>query len=580
MIRFLIPLCLLVSSPAFACGGLFCQQPQLPVDQSSEDILFTVDEEAGIVRAEIRISYEGDAAGFSWILPVPSMPEVRVGRDAVFRALRSVTDVRFDVDTQFSNCTATVEGGGGGGGAGSALVDFGVQVTAGSTGPYDYVILSAHDAETLVEWLGDNEYFVPPNSVPLMDHYLAQDMLFIAVKLTAGAGTNDIAPIILEYESEEPCVPLVLTSIAARPNMPIRVWVAGPGAAIPANWFQVEPNWARLNWEAPSRDGSSNGQLSYSTLIEGAINRAEGHGFHTEYRNSTAEAASLLLDWGSDVNQLKSARTAADLVRILIRLPATTALSSCWGCDAIDLGLVRVLQEALPNAPPMIDRDTGQTLIPLVMDGHDLDRFLGQRHDLHYAIEILDDRIFLPLRQTGKALSQRQTLTRLVTIVSPQEMTRDPIFDFRPDQPDVSPIREATVYWGCEAGQRVVQLPDGSVFQVPPNGTTQPWQQTEPLAREVYLESPDRLSFRVKAEDRAWADDQLGMLKAAAIIDALEEAAPYAPQQHAKIPVEFTGAGSVEGQGCRSSQAPMGPAPLVVFAGLAFAIARRCTSAP
>ena len=84
-------------SDADACGGFFCNTGQ-PVNQVGEHILFAIEE--GVVTAHIQIQYQGPAERFSWVLPLPSLPELGVGTDELFTQLRSRTDPQFRIDWQ------------------------------------------------------------------------------------------------------------------------------------------------------------------------------------------------------------------------------------------------------------------------------------------------------------------------------------------------------------------------------------------------------------------------------------------------------------------------------------------------
>ena len=70
---------------AKACGGFFCSLQQ-PVDQAAERILFT--KEGNEMVTHVQIQYTGPSENFSWILPVPSVPELGVGSDVLFQNLR------------------------------------------------------------------------------------------------------------------------------------------------------------------------------------------------------------------------------------------------------------------------------------------------------------------------------------------------------------------------------------------------------------------------------------------------------------------------------------------------------------
>src|SRR5258708_3982687 len=93
-----------VSRRAEACGGTFCDNgPRaMPVNQTGENILFVMT--AGMVEAHIQIQYKGEAAKFSWILPVQALPEVEVGAEALFGRLLQATVPTFGTTTQYDFC--------------------------------------------------------------------------------------------------------------------------------------------------------------------------------------------------------------------------------------------------------------------------------------------------------------------------------------------------------------------------------------------------------------------------------------------------------------------------------------------
>src|SRR5258708_1218223 len=131
--RPLLLLALLLASwaaarPASACGGTFCDTgPRaMPVDQKGENVLFVVSQ--GQVEAHIQIQYKGDAARFAWVLPLPAIPEIEVGSEALFQNLLAATVPRFSVNAIGCGNSGLVIGGGGraatvdGGGGGTTVV--------------------------------------------------------------------------------------------------------------------------------------------------------------------------------------------------------------------------------------------------------------------------------------------------------------------------------------------------------------------------------------------------------------------------------------------------------------------------
>src|SRR5688572_6239528 len=82
------------AEPAAACGGFFCSNISQPVAQAGEQIAFSIEED-GTVTAVIRITWSGPAESFAWIVPVPQVPEIATGSDAIFDALWNATAVTF-----------------------------------------------------------------------------------------------------------------------------------------------------------------------------------------------------------------------------------------------------------------------------------------------------------------------------------------------------------------------------------------------------------------------------------------------------------------------------------------------------
>src|SRR3954469_9418180 len=81
-----------------ACGGFFCNRPNVPTDlpvaQTGENVLFAMDPTpSGLYRLEahIQIFYTGPANRFSWVVPVDALPTLDVGSNAVFNALDLAT---------------------------------------------------------------------------------------------------------------------------------------------------------------------------------------------------------------------------------------------------------------------------------------------------------------------------------------------------------------------------------------------------------------------------------------------------------------------------------------------------------
>ena len=81
----MLSLLLLMTTPADACGGFFCDNAQ-PVLQNAERIVFGI-EDGGNVEMHVQIAYEGPSEDFAWIVPTPAEPELFVTTSALFTQL-------------------------------------------------------------------------------------------------------------------------------------------------------------------------------------------------------------------------------------------------------------------------------------------------------------------------------------------------------------------------------------------------------------------------------------------------------------------------------------------------------------
>src|SRR3990167_1273624 len=95
------------SQTAQACGCFAPPDPTVPIVQAGERILFSVKD--GVVNAHIQIQYAGDAKDFGWLLPLPSVPTMKLGTEELFTQLINTTQPRYFVNTTF---TGSCSGGG------------------------------------------------------------------------------------------------------------------------------------------------------------------------------------------------------------------------------------------------------------------------------------------------------------------------------------------------------------------------------------------------------------------------------------------------------------------------------------
>ncbi len=463
----------LAPTEAEACGGFFCFTQ--PIDQSKERIIFAIDEDAGTVDVHVQIFYAGDAEKFSWIVPVPAVPEVKLSTDALFAQLAWQTQPSYYLNWEERGTCSWERGGGWYYGpetddanapsAGGGNEDGGVEVLAsGKTGPFDWVVVGATDAKELVLWLGDPDgdpgtadgYTIPSQITPKLAPYLADGAKFIAFKLESGASAGDISPIHLQYASTKASIPIVLTSIAATPDMRLEPYVFATKRAVPENYLHVQVNEAAVNW-------LDNGQ-NYESVITQAANEAGGQAFATDFFGPTTPFRNQLFSEGRfDLDLLRAASTPVAFVEQL--------LNQGFPRDAVMQNLLRT---HIPMPSELVDRGTSEQEFYNCL-GCFTEELADFDFDPDAFVEDLEERVVEPLRNAEALFHDYSHLTRLTSSMSPDEMTADPLFVLNADMVEpVSNIHQATLVIDCGEGTewveapRWIELSDGRIVEVPP----------------------------------------------------------------------------------------------------------------
>ena len=283
---------LLAPAAALACGGFFCNATAAilqPVEQNAERILFEINGD-GTITTVVEISFSGEPEDFSWVVPVPDVPELSVAPASAMLLLDDATSPT--IVSQPTRCDergygCNVAGGAGIGfgcadmsirGEDSANYDGGVDVIElPQTGPYLSEVVSSTDASALVDWLNDNGYLITEAMEPFVADYVAQGQSFLAMKLASDAGTSDVAPISMRYTADAPSIPLVLTAVSAEPDMGVMVFVAGTERYQAANWANV------LVDPRDVQGDPFTGSTNYYPLVSWLVDQVGGRAMVTEY---------------------------------------------------------------------------------------------------------------------------------------------------------------------------------------------------------------------------------------------------------------------------------------------------------
>ncbi|MCH8147790.1 MAG: DUF2330 domain-containing protein [Planctomycetes bacterium] len=420
---------------AEACGGFFCQA--VPIDQAGEQIIFRQD--GDMVTAVVLIQYVGDASDFSWIVPVPGIPEFSTGSDLIFAPLEFATRPQFVLETTGETCPQPRNDLGFIGLGGSAptatdgedAADAVEIVQELSVGPFDVLVLSSDDAEALAKWLEENDYDLSDRGEELIAPYVEEGMNFVALRLQQDKGVGDLQPLIMRYQSERPMIPIRLTAVAAKLDMGVIVWLLGDSRAVPLNYLHVTPNYTRLNWYL----GTTSAYASYQGLITAAMDEAGGQGFATDYAGRDPALVSRL----PQVEPLD-----AELDRISSFGDADFVAALASGFVFPQSKILEILRRNL--LLPAVNDDFIYQVPALLEDVFTPEELSAGRAGI--LAELIND-VLGPLAETLAVFDGDPFLTRLYTTLSPEEMTLDPIFDFNPDLEDQPLERRAKMDVEC-----------------------------------------------------------------------------------------------------------------------------------
>jgi Uncharacterized protein conserved in bacteria (DUF2330) len=450
-----------LSAPrAEACGGFFCAQA--PIDQAGERIVFGVS--GNSVEAHIQIQYQGEAKKFAWVVPVQAKPTLALGSAQLFTYLDNVTQPRFQLQWEqscqplFPRGVEVDEAPTSGGPP--APQDGGVVVVGREdVGPYDAATLTADDAVALRTWLTTNGYDIPEAAGEALTPYVGNGYYFVALKLQQDKDVGDLRPIVLKFEGNRPCVPIRLTAIAARPDMPIIAYVLADKRAIPMNYRHVLINPTRVDWLGGGRN--------YPMVATAAVDEAGGRAFLTEFAGSnTTFAQNFKQAFGRNYN-------TAELAGIAHPVDFAQAMSN-QGLNFFmgDSTVQSLLRKYIPLPASLVSRGVPEFDFYGSMWQYrsDIDADPGRpAFDAQGFAQELETQVVQPLKGATALLDAHPYLTRLYTTMSAQEMTVDPDFDFNSDAPDVSNLFTAKArFTSCQSDfskrEVRIELPDGRFF--------------------------------------------------------------------------------------------------------------------
>jgi hypothetical protein len=228
------------SVDALACGGCFAP-PAVVQNVNAHRMALAVSPQRTTLWDQFQ--YSGNPSEFSWILPIRNGPEVRVelASNDFLQSLETFTAPQMlpPPPPQQRFCPLGERGA-----PSAAFTDAGFAGDASSVivhreevvGPYALVILGSDDADALRAWLRDNGFSVPPAIEPIIDHYVAQRMDFIALKLRPGQGIQRMSPVRVSMPGYAPTLPLRMVSAGVSDKVGLTLFVIGASRFEAANF--------------------------------------------------------------------------------------------------------------------------------------------------------------------------------------------------------------------------------------------------------------------------------------------------------------------------------------------------------
>jgi MYXO-CTERM domain-containing protein len=500
-----------------ACGGLFCNArppdpfAPLPVAQNGENVVFAITKDpaggAPTLAAHIQILYTGDAAKFSWVVPVEAVPVLSTGTDRLFSALAGVTQPSYRASYEtsgtciqqpfmgadagafqppFATGSAGTTGAGGSGAAGVNVL------FQGAVGPFGAAIIQSTDPVALKMWLSDNGYVVSDAAGALIDTYVREKKYFVALKLLNGVGVRSIQPIVLTFRGTEPCVPLRLTAIAANPDMPVLVWVLSDKRVVPRGFLELKIDEARIDWWSA---GSS--YFGPRGLVSQAANEAGGNAFIAEYAGpSTVARSSVYTNGQINLTMLRTAMIPPVYVQQLLAMGLAN--------DTLMLPLL-AKYIPMPAAVKAMNVTDSQFYGNLQFYWN---QFAFPPYDLAGLTDAIDMSIVMPRLNAQTMIDGHTYLTRLNTFLSPEEMNQDAFFFENKDLPDLSNVHTAVIrtlcgnmaYMACNAPIRL-ELTDGRMI----------WMRAGSKGTTCDAKTPDVVPLaKLPAVATAWKRENVG----------------------------------------------------------------------
>lgn len=143
-------------------------------------------------------------------------------------------------------------------------------------GPYAIQLITAEQGDNLSNWLLSNGYQIPQSAIPAMDHYIALKMAFLGLKLQADVPAGPIDALAFTSAGKVPSIPLILTAVAAAPDMEIVAYVADNGRHVSGNYTDIDFDYDSVRFTGAT-------ETDYADRLRATVDANGGRAWNTEY---------------------------------------------------------------------------------------------------------------------------------------------------------------------------------------------------------------------------------------------------------------------------------------------------------
>ena len=197
------------TSPVFAaCPPIFSPPSYTVIPDDDVQAFLTYSEPDRVETLVIQPAFSGNATEFGMVMPLPNRPEINEAQEDIFDVLMEYTTPDFKKtsgDFMFRS------------GGSSSRVQEVVVIEEKDVGDFKTTLLTAGNAEDLVEWLNERGFEYTQEDLANFEYYVEKGgYYFVAMKVnmneadinSAGEINGKLRPIEFVFESEYPMLPL------------------------------------------------------------------------------------------------------------------------------------------------------------------------------------------------------------------------------------------------------------------------------------------------------------------------------------------------------------------------------------